>query len=197
MTSFIRRKRCLLQIWLKKYKLSIDKFSPFDTTIHKLGIVVNRRRKEVTCFLCEKHSAQAKRRAHPHRDQLSGRPLWKCVIKGALLKTTSLLFYHTRSGIAISAAIRMVTGSGARENDTGKDLEFESRRNYWRCQLALHKSSFYEYINARVAEEKGGHNCAKLVLINVNLQDILDAPDADAKGAVIVDACHPCGESWG
>lgn len=46
----------------------------------------------------------------------------------------------------------------------------------------------YEYINARVAEEKGGHNCAKLVLINVNLQDILDAPDADAKGAVLVDA---------
>lgn len=46
----------------------------------------------------------------------------------------------------------------------------------------------YEYINAKVAEEKGGHNCAKLVLINVNLQDILDAPDADAKGAVIVDA---------
>ena len=41
----------------------------------------------------------------------------------------------------------------------------------------------YEYINARVAEEKGGHNCAKLVLINVNLQDILDAADADAKGA--------------
>lgn len=26
----------------------------------------------------------------------------------------------------------------------------------------------YEYINAKVAEEKGGHNCAKLVLINVN-----------------------------
>ena len=30
-------------------------------------------------------------------------------------------------------------------------------------------------------KKKGGHNCAKLVLINVNLQDILDAPDADAK----------------
>ena len=42
----------------------------------------------------------------------------------------------------------------------------------------------YEYINARVAEEKGGHNCAKLVLINVNLQDILDAPDADRKSVV-------------
>ena len=54
----------------------------------------------------------------------------------------------------------------------------------------------YEYINARVAEEKGGHNCAKLVLINVNLQDILDAPDADAKGAVIVDAAI-CAEKAG
>lgn len=57
------------------------------------------------------------------------------------------------------------------------------------CGVSWHSTKqLYEYINARVAEEKGGHNCAKLVLINVNLQDILDAPDADAKGAVIVDA---------
>ncbi len=46
----------------------------------------------------------------------------------------------------------------------------------------------YEYINARVAEKKGEHNCAELVLINVNLQEILDAPDNEKKGNIIVDA---------
>lgn len=46
----------------------------------------------------------------------------------------------------------------------------------------------YEYINTRVAEKRGGHNCAKLVLINVNLEEILRAPDSVEKGNIIVDA---------
>lgn len=50
---------------VEKYKLGIDKFSPFDTTIHKLGIVVNRRRKEVTCFCAKSIARRQKESTSP------------------------------------------------------------------------------------------------------------------------------------
>lgn len=125
---------------VEKINLVLTNFHLFDTTIHKLGIVVNRRRKEVTCFCAKSIAHRQKKSTSPQGSTERAAPVEMCH-KGALLKTTSLSFYHTRGRIAISAAIRIATGSGARENDTGKDLEFESRRNYWRCQLALHKAA--------------------------------------------------------
>lgn len=46
----------------------------------------------------------------------------------------------------------------------------------------------YEYVNTRVAQEKGGLNCARMVMINVNLQEIVQAGNSKEKENIIVDA---------
>lgn len=48
----------------------------------------------------------------------------------------------------------------------------------------------YEYVNAGVAKALGRHNCARMVLINVNLEDILQAKDDSAKAAILADAAQ-------
>lgn len=47
---------------------------------------------------------------------------------------------------------------------------------------------FYQYINTYVGEKLGALNCAKMVLVNVNLQEIKYAPSDDAKGQILVKA---------
>ncbi len=48
----------------------------------------------------------------------------------------------------------------------------------------------YRYVNSRVAERLGGNNCARLAVINVNMQDILDADGPDGKGAILARAAR-------
>lgn len=40
----------------------------------------------------------------------------------------------------------------------------------------------YEFVNTKVAAQKGRHNCAELVLVNVNLENILNAESDAEKG---------------
>ena len=52
--------------------------------------------------------------------------------------------------------------------------------------VSWHSSmQMYEQINRHVAERLGGLNCAKLVMVNVNLNDIIQAPTPAEKGAVL------------
>lgn len=46
-------------------------------------------------------------------------------------------------------------------------------------------ADFYQYINKAVERRLGGNNCAKLVLANVNLQEILDAKTKEEKGDIL------------
>lgn len=46
----------------------------------------------------------------------------------------------------------------------------------------------YEWVNASVNMNMGRHNCAELVLVNVNLEDVLCAIDGQAKGAILAEA---------
>ena len=48
----------------------------------------------------------------------------------------------------------------------------------------------YRYVNSCVAERLGGNNCARLAVINVNMQDILDADGPDGKGAILARAAR-------
>lgn len=46
----------------------------------------------------------------------------------------------------------------------------------------------YEFVNTKVAAQKGRHNCAELVLVNVNLENILNAESDAEKGNILVQA---------
>ncbi|MBQ3077828.1 MAG: amino acid racemase [Clostridia bacterium] len=46
----------------------------------------------------------------------------------------------------------------------------------------------YRFVNQAVYEAKGGYNCARLLLCNVNLQDILDQDTPAKKGGVLAEA---------
>lgn len=48
----------------------------------------------------------------------------------------------------------------------------------------------YRYINSKIEKEMGGNNCAKLIIVNVNLQEILDAPTKKEKGIIIKKAAE-------
>ncbi|MBQ9535329.1 MAG: amino acid racemase [Clostridia bacterium] len=48
----------------------------------------------------------------------------------------------------------------------------------------------YRGANAYVAQRLGGYNCAKMVLVNVNLQDIISAKGAENKAAVLVEGAR-------
>lgn len=53
----------------------------------------------------------------------------------------------------------------------------------WHSSMQL-----YEYINQYAAETLGGLNCAKIILFNVNLNDIIQAKTFEEKGAILADA---------
>ena len=46
----------------------------------------------------------------------------------------------------------------------------------------------YRYINERVQQRTGDSSCAKMALMNVNLQDILNEPVFEKKGHIVADA---------
>ena len=53
-------------------------------------------------------------------------------------------------------------------------------------------ADLYQYINTRVQDALGGNSCAKLVIANVNMQEIIDQDTFEKKGAVLAEAAKRC-----
>ena len=53
-------------------------------------------------------------------------------------------------------------------------------------------ADLYRYVNTRVQAALGGNSSAKLVIANVNMQEILDQDTFEKKGGVLVEAAKRC-----